>query len=64
MGEAGNSTGAGGRRRRVPYDVAAVELVAETFGATARLAEFRLPGAAVPQVRTDDRPATMLTLWP
>lgn len=57
----------GGRIRRVPYDAAAVELVAATLGTSVRLADFRLPGAAVYQVivaGNDDRPATILTLWP
>lgn len=67
MGKAGDATGAERRLRRLPYDVAAVELVAATLGASVRLADFRLPGAAVYQVTvagTNNRPATMLTLWP
>lgn len=67
MGEAKDATGTEGRIRRVPYDVAAVELVAATLGAFVRLADFRLPGAEVYHVMVagkDNRPTTMLTLWP
>lgn len=59
MGDAKHASGVRGRIRRVPYDV--------TLGATARLAVFRLPGAAAFRVIVagkNDRPATMLTLWP
>lgn len=57
----------GRRIRRVPYDAAAVDLVADALGAEVRLADFRLPGAAVYQVVVvgkGERPAAMLTLWP
>lgn len=57
----------GRRIRRVPYDAAAVAMIAEALGAAPRLADFRLPAAAVYQivvVGKGERPAAMLTLWP
>jgi hypothetical protein len=63
----GSPRAGGSRLRQVPYDAAAVALVAAALGASVRLADFRLPGAAVYQVIVDGkegRPATMLTLWP
>lgn len=57
----------GRRIRRVPYDANAVDLVAEALGAEVRVADFRLPGAAVYQVVVagrGERAAAMLTLWP
>jgi hypothetical protein len=53
--------------RQVPFDAAAIDLVAETLGVTARTAPFRLPSGAVYQILVPDsvgRPAVMLTLWP
>jgi hypothetical protein len=53
--------------RQVRFDVAAVELVAETLGVAAGTAPFRLPSGAVYQIVVPDkegRPAVMLTLWP
>jgi hypothetical protein len=58
---------AGGRIRQVAFDAQSVDLVAETLGAAARLADFQLPGAKVWQLTVpgnQERPATMLTLWP
>lgn len=55
------------RVRRHPYDARVVDAIAETLRTSAGLAPFRLPGAAVHQVLVagaDERPATMLTLWP
>jgi len=51
----------------VPFDVQAVELIAECLGITASLAPFRLPSSAVWQVTvpgSGGRPQAMLTLWP
>lgn len=56
-----------GRIRRVGYDRAGIDLIAEALGATVGLASFRLPGAAVYQILVagaNERPATLLTLWP
>jgi hypothetical protein len=56
-----------GKIRQVRFDVAAVDLVAETLGVSARTAPFRLPSGAVYQIVVTDRegrPAVMLTLWP
>lgn len=53
--------------RQVRFDVAAIELVAETLGVAAGTAPFRLPSGAVYQIMVPDkegRPAVMLTLWP
>jgi len=53
--------------RTVPFDVQAVELIAECLGITASLAPFRLPSSAVWQVAvpgSGGRPQAMLTLWP
>lgn len=55
------------RIRQVRFDVAAVELVAETLGVVAGTAPFRLPSGAVYQIVVPDKegkPAVMLTLWP
>jgi hypothetical protein len=55
------------KTRQVRFDVAAVDLVAETLGAAAGTAPFRLPSGAVYQLLVPDkagRPAVMLTLWP
>lgn len=55
------------RVRHIPYNVEAVDLIAETLGVRSGLASFRLPNAAVYQLVVpgkDDRPAAMLTLWP
>lgn len=57
----------GRRIRRMPYDAGAVDLVAEALGAEVRLADFRLPGAAVYQLIVagkGERPAALVTLWP
>lgn len=65
-GEVGGESG-GRQIRRVVYDRRGVDLIAETLGSTVGLAPFRLPGAAVYQVLVagaNERPATMLTLWP
>ena len=57
-------------RRRIqhlPYDEHAVAPVADLLGGVARLADFRLPGAAVHQVTLSDENGAalvMLTLWP
>jgi hypothetical protein len=53
--------------RRIAFDVAAVDLVAETLDVQASVAPFRLPSGAVFLLLVpskDDRPAVMLTLWP
>lgn len=53
--------------RTVPFDVQAVELVAECLGVAASLAPFRLPSSAVWQMTvpgSGGRPQAMLTLWP
>lgn len=53
--------------RAIPFDAGCAEEVAHALGGTAGLAPFRLPGGAVYQVLVpgkDERPATMLTLWP
>ena len=57
----------GGKMRRIPFDADCAKEVAEAIGGAADLAPFRLPSGAVYQVLVpgkDDRPATMLTLWP
>lgn len=57
----------GGRIRQVPFDPQSVDLIAETLGVPTRLADFQLPGATVWQLIVpglDERPATLLTLWP
>lgn len=57
----------GGRLRRLLFDETTIDLIAETLGVPVGLAPFRLPGAAVYQLLvpgSDDRPATMVTLWP
>jgi hypothetical protein len=57
-------------KRRIvtlPFDQRAIPAIAELLGGEARLADFRLPDAAVHQILApgkDGRPATMLTLWP
>ena len=51
----------------MPYDVQAVELIAEYLGITVSLAPFRLPSSAVWQMTVpgeQERPKVMLTLWP
>ena len=56
-----------GRLRRISFDATGVDLIAETLGAKATLAPFRLPSAAVYQALisgANGRPATLLTLWP
>ncbi len=53
--------------RTVPFDVAAVELIAACLDVTASLAPFRLPSSAVWQITvpgSGGRPQAMLTLWP
>jgi hypothetical protein len=53
--------------RAIAFDDACARLVAAALGGSAGLAPFRLPGGAVYQVLVpgpDERPATMLTLWP
>lgn len=55
------------RVRHIPYNAAAVDLIAETLDVSVGHASFRLPNATVYQLVVpgkDDRPATMLTLWP
>jgi hypothetical protein len=55
------------RIQTVPFDVHAVELIAEYLGVTASLAPFRLPSSAVWQMTVpgdQGRPQVMLTLWP
>ena len=57
----------GGRIRQVRFDPQSVDLIAETLGVPTRLADFQLPGAMVWQLIVpgrDERPATLLTLWP
>jgi hypothetical protein len=57
----------GGRIRRLLFDREAIDLIAETLGVAARLADFQLPGAAVYQLTipsAHERPATLITLWP
>jgi len=61
--------GGRGRVRRVPFDAAAVDLVADALRVPVGLAPFRLPGAAVYQLlvpgdEARSRPAALLTLWP
>lgn len=56
-----------GKLRRIEFDSDCAAEVAAALGGTAGLAPFRLPSGAVYQVMVpgkDDRPATMLTLWP
>ncbi|MDQ3692375.1 MAG: hypothetical protein M3464_01935 [Chloroflexota bacterium] len=55
------------RPRSIPFNVEAIDLIAETLGVPAGLASFRLPNAAVHQLvvpGAEARPAAMLTLWP
>ncbi len=55
------------RSRRLDYDARSIEAIAETLGVRVRLADFRLPGAAVYQLEVPGvkgRPAALLTLWP
>lgn len=52
---------------RLPFDDRAIAPVAEAFGATSRLAPFRLPSGAVYQITVDGeggKPAVLMTLWP
>lgn len=58
---------AGNKIRQIPFDDRCAEEVAAALGGTSGLAPFRLPSGAVYQVMIpgkDERPATMLTLWP
>jgi hypothetical protein len=51
----------------VPFRDDIVALIANTIGASAELAPFQLPGAAVYQFTLEGsagRPAAMVTLWP
>lgn len=53
--------------RTVPFDVQAVELIADCLGIAVSLAPFRLPSSAVWQMTvpgSGGRPQAMLTLWP
>lgn len=53
--------------RTMPFDIQAIELIAECLDVTASLAPFRLPSSAVWQMTvpgSDGRPQAMLTLWP
>jgi hypothetical protein len=55
------------RIQTVPFDAAAVELIAAELGVEASPAPFRLPSSAVWQVTVpgeQGRPQVMLTLWP
>ncbi|MBA2470672.1 MAG: hypothetical protein H0V37_14800 [Chloroflexia bacterium] len=55
------------RIRTVPFDMTAVELIAQCLGVEASLAPFRLPSSAVWQMMvpgSGGRPQAMLTLWP
>ncbi len=57
----------GGKIRRVEFDDSVAGEVAAALAGTAEVAPFRLPSGAVYQVMVpgkDNRPATMLTLWP
>jgi hypothetical protein len=52
---------------RLQFDARSVEPIAALLQAELRLADFRLPNAAVHQVTVpggDGRAATLLTLWP
>jgi hypothetical protein len=63
----GQTSATNTRLRQIPYNAAAVEIIADTLGVRAGHASFRLPNAAVYQLvvpGNDDRPAAMLTLWP
>ena len=65
--ETAGSGGRPGRIRRLPFDAASVELIAETLGVSVQLADFQLPGATVFQLvvpGANERPAAMITLWP
>lgn len=53
--------------RGLAFDKGTVERVAALFGVAATLAPFQLPGGAVYQLvvpGANERPATLLTLWP
>jgi hypothetical protein len=57
----------GGVIRRIAFDRDSATEIASAIGGTSGVASFRLPSSAVYQVivpAKDDRPATMLTLWP
>lgn len=57
----------GNKIRQIPFDNACAEAVAVALGGESQLAPFRLPSGAVYQVMIpgkDEKPATMLTLWP
>ena len=52
---------------RLPFDARSVEPIAALLQGELRLADFRLPNAAVHQITVpgaDGRAATLLTLWP
>jgi hypothetical protein len=55
------------RVRIVPFREETVAIIADAIGASAALAPFQLPGAAVYQFTVEGsvgRPAAMVTLWP
>ena len=57
----------GAKIRAIPFDGDCAAEVAYALGGSSGLAPFRLPSGAVYQVMIpgkDERPATMLTLWP
>jgi hypothetical protein len=57
----------GNKIRQIRFDDRCAEQVAAALGGTSGPAPFRLPSGAVYQVLIpgkDERPATMLTLWP
>ena len=52
---------------RLPFDPRAIEPIATLLNGELRLADFRLPNAAVHQITVpgqQGRAATLLTLWP
>jgi hypothetical protein len=63
----GTGPAVGNKIRQVRFDDRCAAEVATALGGTSALAPFRLPSGAVYQVLIpgkDDKPATMLTLWP
>lgn len=57
----------GNKIESIPFDDRAAVRIALALGGSDAVAPFRLPSGAVYQVLVpgkDDRPATMLTLWP
>lgn len=65
--DAGLPPASGNKIRQIPFDNHCAEAVAEALGGASQLAPFRLPSGAVYQVMIpgkDEKPATMLTLWP